>query len=148
MHYGRPGQNFFKNSWSLYFQGGLNVSLPIFNWNKRGRDLELADIAGRKLENQRADFVRESERGLRQLFLYRGSLEKKRALLDGLVANAAEDIRLKEKLYEESQIDHTDLLAAMTSREQYLANREELFVQMEMLKVSMDAMTGKCEEEE
>lgn len=148
LHYGRPGQNFFTNRWTLYFQGGVNVSLPVFNWNKGGRDRHLADIAARKLENQRADFVRESEKGLRQLFLLRESLEKKLALLDGLAANAAEDVGLKETLYEESQIDHTDLLAAMTSQEKYLSDRGELLVQMEMLKASVDTLIGKLEEEE
>ena len=147
-HYGRPGQNFFADRWTFYVQGGLNIAMPVFNWNKGGRDRELADIAGRKLENQRADFIRESEKSLRQLYLAKGSLEKKLLLLDGLVANAAEDIRLKERLYEENQIDHTDLLAAMTGQERYLANREELHAQMEMLQVGMDTLIGKCEEEE
>ncbi len=148
LHYGRPGQNFFVNQWTLYFQGGVNVSLPVFNWNKGGRDRYLADIAARKLENQRADFVRASEKSLRQLYLYQESLVRKLALLDELNANAAEDIQLKERLYEESQIDHTDLLAAMTSQEKYLSDREELLVQMEMLKVNVDTLIGKCEEEE
>jgi outer membrane protein TolC len=148
LHYSRPGQNFFKDQWTFYIQGGLSVSMPVFNWNKGGRDKSLVDIAMRKLENQRADFIRESEKNLRQLVLYKESLEKKFVLLDELSANAAEDIRLKEKLYEENQIDHTDLLAAMTSQERYLSNREELLTQMEMLKVNIDTLIGKCEEEE
>ncbi len=147
MHYGRPGQNFFMNNWTFYVQGGVSVSLPVFNWNRRGRDLELADIAGRKLENQRADFVRESEKSLRQLIGYGETTVKKLALLANLVANAAEDVRLKEMLYEENQIDHTDLLAAMASQERYLANREEMLAQMEMLKVNLDTLIGRCEEE-
>lgn len=147
MHYGRPGQNFFMNSWTFYVQGGVSVSLPVFNWNKRGRDLELADIAARKLENRRADFVRETEKSLRQLLGYGESTVKKLALLDKLVANAAEDVGLKEKLYEESQIDHTDLLAAMASQERFLSNREEMLAQMEMLKVNLDTLIGRCEEE-
>lgn len=148
LHYGRPGQNFFKDQWTVYVQGGVSVSMPVFNWNKLGRDKRLVDIAARKLENQRADFIRESEKNLRQLFLYKESLGKKLLLLDNLSANAAEDIRLKENLYEESQIDHTDLLAAMTSQERYLSNREELLTQMEMLQVNIDTLIGKCEEEE
>jgi outer membrane protein TolC len=147
-HYGRPGQNFFMDQWTFYFQGGLSVSMPVFNWNKGGRDRELLDIAARQLENQRADFIRESENGLRQLFLYKDSLEKKQALLEGLVANAAEDIRLKENLYEENQIDHTDLLAAMTRQESYIANRGELLAQMEMVQANMDTLIGKTEEEQ
>jgi len=148
LHYGRPGQNFFMDKWALYVQGGLSVTMPVFNWNKGSRDKNLADIAARKLENQRIDFIRESEKNLRQLYLYKESLEKKLVLLDSLSANAAEDVRLKEKLYEENQIDHTDLLAAMTSQERYLSNREELFTQMEMLKVNIDTLIGKCEEDE
>ncbi len=147
-HYGRPGQNFFVDQWTFYVQGGVSVSMPVFNWNKGGRDRELADIAGRKLENQRADFIRESEKTLRQLYLAKESLEKKLVLLDGLVANAAEDVRLKATLYEENQIDHTDLLAAMSGQERYVSNREELQAQMEMLKVGIDTLIGKCEEEE
>jgi len=146
-HYGRPGQNFFVDRWAFYVQGGLSVSMPVFHWNKGGRDRELVDIAARKLENQRADFIRESETGLRQMFLQKESLEKKLVLLDGLVANAVEDMRLKEKLYEENQIDHTDLLAAMTSRERYAADREELLARMEMLQANVDALIGKIEEE-
>jgi outer membrane protein len=148
LHYSRPGQNFFKDQWTFYIQGGLSVTMPVFNWNKGGRDRDLADIAAHKLENQRADFIRESEKNLRQLYLYNENLAKKLVLLANLSANAAEDIRLKEKLYEEKQIDHMDLLAAMTSQERYLSNREELLAQMEMLKVNIDTLTGKCEEEE
>lgn len=148
LHYGRPGQNFFTNQWTFYVQGGLSVSMPVFNWNRLGRDKSLVDIAMRKLENQRADFIRESEKNLRQLFLYKESLEKKLALLANLSANAAEDIGLKEKLYEENQIDHTDLLAAMASQERVLSNREELLAQMELLKVGIHTLIGKCEEEE
>jgi outer membrane protein TolC len=147
MHYGRPGQNFFVDRWTLYVQGGLSVSMPVFNWNKGGRDRELADIAARQLENQRADFIRDSEASLRQLYIYKESLEKKRVLLDGLVANAAEDVRLKEKLYEENQIDHTDLLAAMANQEKYVSDREELLAQMEMLRANLDTLVGKTEEE-
>jgi len=146
-HYGRPGQNFFVDRWAFYFQGGLSVTMPVFNWSKGGRDRELADIAARKLENQRADFIRESEASLRQLYLAKESLEKKRVLLDGLVANAAEDIRLKDRLYEESQIDHTDLLAAMASQERYVSDREELLAQMEMLRANLDTLVGRTEEE-
>jgi outer membrane protein TolC len=146
-HYGRPGQNFFVDRWTFYVQGGVSVSMPVFNWNKSGRDRELLDIAARKLENQRADFIRESEKSLRQIFLHKESLEKKLVLLDGLVANAAEDMNLKEQLYQENQIDHTDLLAAMTSREKYAADREELLARMEMLQANVDALIGKVEEE-
>jgi outer membrane protein TolC len=147
LHYGRPGQNFFADQWKLYALGALSVSLPVFDWNRAGRDMQLADMAACKLENQRAAFVRESEKGLRQLFAQRQSLEKKLVLLDGLAANAAEDAGLKEKLYEERQIDHNDYLAALTGRERVLANREELRVQMELVEVGIRSLIGKCEEE-
>jgi outer membrane protein TolC len=148
MHYGKPGQNFFLDRWTFYVTGGVSVSMPVFNWNRRGRDLELADIALRKIEDQRADFLRESEKGLRQLFIARDSLGRKRSLLDRLVASAGEELRLKEKLYEENQIDHADLLAAMTGQEKYLAEREGLAAQLELLAASIDTLIGKCEEEE
>jgi outer membrane protein len=147
MHYGRPGQNYFLNEWTFYVQGGLSVTLPVFNWNQRGRDLELAGIAARKLDNQRADFIRETEKSLRQAYLSLASADRKLALLDGLVAGAAEEVRLKEQLYEESQIDHGDLLAAMAAAERYQSGRGELLAQMEMLKAGIDTLIGTCEEE-
>jgi len=147
-HYGRPGQNFFRDAWTFYLQGGVNVSLPLFDWNGRRTGLRLADIVARKLENQRADFVRESERELRQLYLALEAAGRKRALLDGLAANAAEDSRLKERLYEEGQIDHTDLLAAMTGEEKVQAERQALAAQVERIKTGIDVLIGRCEEEE
>jgi outer membrane protein TolC len=147
LHYSRPGQNFFAQEWTPYVAGGVSVSLPVFNWNKGSRDKSLVDIAGRKLENQRADFTRESEKNLRQFFFVKENLERKLALLDGLVANAGEDARLKEKSYEENQIDHNDYLAALTGQEKYRADREELLAQVELLKVGIDTLIGKCEEE-
>jgi len=147
LHYGRPGQNFFVDRWTTYVAGGINVSLPVFNWNKGGRDRSLADIAARKLQNQRLDFIRESEKSLQQMFFQKESLEKKLLLLDGLVANAGEDVGLKGKLYEENQIDNQDYLAALTSQERYISNREELLAQVELLKVGIHTLIGKCEEE-
>ena len=147
LHYGRPGQNFFANRWIPYVAGGISVSMPVFDWSRGGRDQTLADIAARKLQDQRADFIRESEKSLRQFFFLKESLEKKLALLDALVANATEDARLKEKLYEENQIDHNDYLAALTSQERVLSNREELLAQVELLKVGIHTLIGKCEEE-
>jgi outer membrane protein TolC len=147
LHYSRPGQNFFAKEWTTYVVGGVSVSLPVFNWNKGSRDKSLVDIAGRKLANQRADFIRESEKNLRQLFFLKENLERKLALLDGLVANAGEDARLKEKLYEENQIDHNDYLAALTGREKYRADREELLTRMGLLQVGIETLIGKCEEE-
>ncbi len=147
-HYGRPGQNYFRNAWTFYLQGGLSVSLPLFDWNGRRRGLELADIAARKLENQRGDFVRESEKELRQLYLALEAAGRKAVLLQGLAANAAEDSRLKEGLYAEGQIDHSDLLAAMTGEEKYQAERDALAAQTELLKAAIDTLIGRCEEEE
>ncbi|MBN2399380.1 MAG: TolC family protein [Candidatus Aminicenantes bacterium] len=146
-HYGRPGQNIFVTRWTPYVLGMINVSLPIFNWNQGERDKKLVDIAARKLQNQRDDFVRESERNLRQLYFRKESLEKKLALLDSLVANAAEDARLKEALYSENQIDHNDYLAALTSQERSLSNREELLAQVELTKAGIHVLIGKLEEE-
>ena len=147
MHYGRPGQNFFKDQWVFYVQGGLSLTMPLFIWNKSDRDKSLVDIAARQLENQRLDFIESSEKSLRQLFLLKEASENKLRLIDNLVGYAAEGVQMKEKLFEENQIDHTDYLAALTTHERYLVNREELLAQMEVLKVNIHTLIGKAEEE-
>jgi len=123
------------------------VTMPVFTWNKSERDQSLVDIAARQLENLRLDFIESSEKSLHQLFLLKEAIENKLRLIDNLVGYAAEGAQLKEKLFEENQIDHTDYLAALTTHERYLVNREELLAQMEVLKVNIHTLIGKAEEE-
>ncbi|MDQ1352928.1 MAG: TolC family protein [Acidobacteriota bacterium] len=143
LHYGRPGLDFFKNQWQLYFQGGVSFSLKLFDWDKRKRDLMVLDYAGEKVKNQRDDFILEGEKLLKQLFDAKGSMEKKIGILDDLVGTAAEDVGLKADLYREQQVANIDYLDALTTKERYESMKKETMMQLELVKVSINRVIGK-----
>lgn len=142
LHYARPGVNVFAGDWTLYVQAGVGVSVPVFNWNRTGRERKLADLAATRVENQQLDLRRETEKGLRQLDAARRAAETKLQVADGLIAAAAENASLKEKLYTENQSDNIDYLDAMTAWERYRSQREELLAQLELIKVNVHTLVG------
>ncbi len=142
LHYGKPGIDFFKNEWSLYFQGGINVNMKVFDWQKKKRDLKIADYNKGKIKNQKADFIRSGERILGQLVAARESAMKKQNTLKKLVAVTTEDISLKEQLVQEQQLSNIDYLAALVQKEHYEATLKTIKTQVELLNVSINKVTG------
>lgn len=142
VHYGKPGLDFFKNRWGLYFQGGISLSLPIFNWNLKREELAMADISARQIENRRQDFIKENQKRLKQLFSTLQALRTKLDHLERAIALAREDASLKEQLYRENQIDNIDYLSAVITAERYLSMKYELQFQLELVKVSINTVTG------
>jgi outer membrane protein TolC len=140
LHYGRPGIDFFKNEWGVYFQGGIGCSLKLFDWNKRKRDLKILDYETRKLENERDDFILEVEKQLKQLFDSLQSVEKRVSILDDLILLADEDVKLKEDLYREQQLSNVDYLDALAVKERYESMKNELKMQSELIKVNINRM--------
>lgn len=143
LHYGRPGVDFFKNQWQLYFQGGVSFSFKLFDWDKRKRELLVLDYAGEKVQNQRDDFILEGEKLLKQLFDAKASMEKKLGILDELVQTSEEDVGLKENLYREQQVSNIDYLEALTTKERYESIKKETMMQLELVKVSINRVIGK-----
>lgn len=143
LHYGRPGVDFFKNRWQLYFQGGVSFSFKLFDWDKKKREILVLDYAGEKVKNRRDDFILEGEKLLKQLFDAKGSMEKKLGILDELVQTAEEDVGLKENLYREQQVSNIDYLDALTTKERYESMKKETMMQLELVKVSINRVIGK-----
>lgn len=143
LHYGRPGVDFFQNQWQLYFQGGVRVSMKLFDWNKRKRSLSALDYAAEKVKNERDDFIRDAEQGLRQLYQARQSLRRRMTIMGDLLAAAEEDAHLKAELYKEQQVPNIDYLEALTVKERYDSMKDELAVQLQLIHVRINQLTGK-----
>jgi outer membrane protein TolC len=143
LHYGRPGVNFFKKEWSLYVQAGLTLSIPLLNRVQSDRDVALSEVEKRKLASQRKAFVQETERGIRQLYELKKSLEARQGLAEGLIAAAEEDVKLKDSLYRESQISNLDYLAAVANLEKYRSLKAELEVQQSLADVRIQVLIGR-----
>ncbi len=146
IHYGKPGIDFFQNEWSLYFQGGISIDLKIFDWNKRKRDVQIIRCSMEKIENERADLIKEGERRLKQLFSARTSAESKLETVKKLVRIAVENIRLKKNLLKEQQIDNIDYLSALTRKERWESMKNTIEAQLEIIKVNINQLVGKFEE--
>jgi outer membrane protein TolC len=145
-HYGKPGIDYFAKKWSLYLQGGVTIKIPVFDWNRLGSEKTLIDIQKQKLENQRNQFVRDVTTSLQQLFSLLHKLEERRSHIDQLIALSEEDAVLKEELYEERQIPNVDYLAALLTKEKNVLARDEIRIQMEEIKVSINTLIGRNKE--
>jgi len=148
LHYGRPGIDFFKNEWGVYFQGGVSFSLRLFDWGRKTRELTVLDYESRKVVNERDDFVLEVKKRLKQLFGSLRSVEKRMSMVSGLVELADEDVRLKEGLYREQQVSNLDYLDALAMKERYESMKDELKMQYELIKTTINRVSGKCLKEE
>jgi outer membrane protein TolC len=143
LHYGRPGVNFFKKEWSLYVQAGLTLTVPLINRNQSDRDMALSEIEKRRLASQRKAFIQDTERGLRQLYELKKSLGAKQELAEWLIAAADEDVKLKDRLYRESQISNLDYLAAVANLEKYRSLKAEFEVQQSLADARIQMLIGR-----
>ena len=89
IHYGKPGIDFFKNEWSLYFQGGFSISFKIFDWGRLKRQVQIVRYGAEKLENEQADFIKMAEKRFRQLYAAKKSAEEKLETVKKLLQIAA-----------------------------------------------------------
>ncbi len=140
LHYGKPGLDFFKNQWSFYFQGGINVSVKLFDWHKLKRDKQLADMSIQQVVNQKAEVILEVTQKLKQLYARLRSLEKQMHTTVKLAAIAAEDAGLKEALYKENQSSNLDYLTALLNRERYESQQNELKFQYQWVKMNINTL--------
>lgn len=143
LHYGRPGIDFFKNEWGVYFQGGVRFSLKLFDWGRKKRELTVLDYESQKVVNERDDFILEGEKRLKQLFGSFRSVEKRMSIVAGLVELADEDVRLKEGLYREQQVSNLDYLDALAMKERYESMKNELKMRHELIKVTIARVVAK-----
>lgn len=146
LHYGKPGIDFFKKEWSVYFQGGVILNLPVFDWNKGAGEKKILDLNIQKLENQRDDFIKETKNLLDQLYSAKKSLKQKKENIENMIEYSREDAELKKGLYEEKQIPNVDYLAALQAERKYEAMENELSLQVEKIKVSINALISRTKE--
>lgn len=148
LHYGRPGIDFFKNEWSLYFQGGINVNFRIFDGNQLKIEKKTVDMTIRKLDNHKEDLVLEVKKKLTQLYAKKKSIEKQLDLVKSMVKLAFEDAGLKEELVKENQVPNIDYLSALLDKERYESVQNELLLQVRLIKLNINTLIGRYGEEQ
>jgi outer membrane protein TolC len=147
LHYGKPGIDFFKNEWSLYFQGGIAVNFKIFDWNRLRKDKKIVDFSIQQLYNRKEGLITETEKALAQMYAKKRTIEKQLELVEKLVTAAARDAALKEELYKEHQVANIDYLVSLLTKERYQSMKNERAVEYQMVKLRINTLIGRCGEE-
>lgn len=147
LHYGRPGIDFFAKKWSVYFQGGIVLTIPIFDWNRLRTQKTLLDYEAQKLNNQKNEFIKDASASLTTLYSSIKKLEDKKLHISKLLEYSKEDADLKESLYAEQQVPNVDYLAALLAREKNALFLQEIDIQIESLKVNINTLIGKSKED-
>lgn len=147
LHYGRPGIDFFEKKWSFYFQGGIVLTIPVFDWNRLRTQKTLLDYEAQKLTNQKNEFVKDAAASLTTLYSSIEKLEDKKAHISQLIEYSREDAVLKEALYTEQQVPNVDFLAALLAREKNALLLREINIQIESIKVKINTLIGKSKED-
>jgi outer membrane protein TolC len=146
LHYGRPGIDFFKKDWSVYFTGGVVLHVPVFNWKQLQNEKDLNGIQAKKVRNEKAEFTRELQSGLDSLFAELDVIGRINGSLGRIINLAEEDAALKSELVKERQIPNIDYLTALLLLEQKKMQKQELFLTGEMVKVRINTLIGRLED--
>ncbi len=146
LHYGRPGIDFFAKKWSVYFQGGIVVTVPVFDWNRLSTEKKLLDFQNKKLDNQKNKFVQDVTASLATLYSSLQKLEDKKNHVSQLLEYSKEDADLKKALYEEREIPNIDYLEALLNQEKNALLIQEIQIQIERVKVNINTLIGKNKE--
>jgi outer membrane protein TolC len=146
LHYGRPGIDLYAKKWSIYFQGGIVLTVPVFDWNRLSIEKKLLDFQNEKLDNQKNKFVQDVTASLATLYSSLQMLEEKKNHVSQLLEYSKEDANLKKALYEEREIPNIDYLEALLTREKNGLLIQEIQIQIERVKVNINTLIGKNKE--
>jgi outer membrane protein TolC len=147
LHYGKPGIDFFEKKWTLYFQGGIVLSLRVFDWDRLRGEKALFDYQEQKLLNQKNKFIQDAAASLETLFSFLRKLEDKKAHITRLLQYSREDAELKEALYAEREIPNIDYLEALLTREKNELALREIQIETQGIRVNINTLIGKNKEE-
>ena len=146
LHYGRPGIDYFAKEWSFYFQGGIVLRIPVFDWNRLRTEKRLLDFQNEKLNNQKNEFIQDVTASLATLYSSLRKLAEKKNHVRQLLEYAKEDADLKKSLYTEREIPNVDYLTALLTREKNVLLIQEIQIQIDLVKVNINTLIGKNKE--
>lgn len=142
VHYGKPGINFFEKEWTLYFQGGISLNVPLFDWQKKNVEQEMLDLKARQIETTRENFLQDTKKSLASLYSQVEILQKKLSHLQKMVDYAREKRQLKHNLWQENLIPHLDYLTALSEEENYKWSIQEVNYQLLLTQVTINSLIG------
>ncbi len=143
IHYGIPGINFLGDEWGVYFQGGISVSMEVFNWGRSKKANSINNLKLEKLKNRELDLTRRTRFRLSELFSTLESLEKRETTFDEMIRISEEESDLKKMLFEEKQISNKDYLDSVLNVENLRSLKEKTSLQTDLIKVEINTMIGK-----
>jgi outer membrane protein TolC len=146
LHYGKPGINFFKKEWSLYFQGGITLKVPLFDWRKKKEELTMLDFKIRQLQTEKQKFLADTKKTLASLYARLEALQAKMKHFEKMVSYAKEKTQLKQQLWQEKLIPHLEYLTALSEEEKLAWSLEEIKFELQLTRVAINSFIGHYRE--
>lgn len=146
VHYGKPGINFFKKEWSLYFQGGITLKVPLFDWRKKKEELTMLDYKIRQLQTEKQKFLADTKKALASLYARLELLQAKMKHLQKMADYAREKTQLKQQLWQEKLIPHLEYLTALSEEEKLTWSLEEIKFELQLTRVAINSYIGHYRE--
>jgi outer membrane protein TolC len=148
VHLGKPGLDFFKNEWSIYFQGGLSISLNLLDWGKVKANRQQLSLEIEKLQLIKQDMEKQITDTLAQSYRTLQAAAEKLELIKTMENLAAQELAIKTRQFEEQQISNLDYLTCLSKQQGLQARRISLEMEHELLKVSINTLSGFCLKQE
>jgi outer membrane protein TolC len=99
--YGKPGLNFLKNDWSLYYIGGIRVNWPLAGLYTQKKEKELVKISQQIVDIQKETFLLNTNAQLTQ---QNSEIEKLNKLIES--DKAIIDLRVEVKNAAKAQLEN------------------------------------------
>lgn len=142
VHYGKPGVDFFDNKWQIYGEGGINLSLKLFDWNRKRREKQITGHNISRIKLEKNETYWETSKSIRQLFKSIKSINYRLKNLGEIITVAEEECRLKQDLYKEHQISNIEYLRALTTKDEHISQQEALTCALELTKLRILITSG------
>jgi outer membrane protein len=142
-NYGRPGVNFFEDSWMDYYSLGFNLKWELWNRNRRKNEVRKSEYYSRILTLEEEKLVITIKKEIKQVYENLQNDIEQIELLQKLVEQEAERYRVTRERYEQglaTTLDLTDAQSSLTFAELRL---KQYYINWLTDQAEMARVTGK-----
>ncbi len=142
-HYARPGVNFFQNQWMDYYTVALQMSLPLWDWNRRKHQVKQARLRQQAVEWQLQEVEQAVQQEVQQAYWQARSALEQVQLQQRLVAQERERYRQMKSRFQTGQVSLLDFRTAEATLTQAELDLKRLQSQFARALLELDYATGE-----
>lgn len=145
-HYARPGVNFFRNAWMDYYTVGVGLQWSLWNWGKRRRQVEQAQVESQKLSLQEQQLINQIEQQVTEAVERLKTTREQIAFQRQLVVQERERYRIARSAFEQGLATSVDMRNAETALTQAELLLQQRLIEWQQQKLQLDWAMGKIGE--